>query len=112
MSVASDMGIRPLGDQTFEGLHDAIIDTATWDAVQSKPACHATERDATKRRTAPNPLAGKLFDASGYRLTPSHANKKGRRYRYYISHHLIVGTSEDANSVGKGWRMKSNGWLR
>ena len=30
-------------------------------------------------------LAGKLFDETGDRLTPSHANRKGIRYRYYVS---------------------------
>lgn len=29
---------------------------------------------------------GKLFDERGRPLTPTHANKKGRRYRYYVSH--------------------------
>ena len=37
----------------------------------------------------PSPLAGILFDHTGDRLTPSHAVKKGRRYRYYIANRLI-----------------------
>ena len=39
--------------------------------------------DAVK--VEPSPLAGKLFDPSGAGLTPSHARKGERRYRYYIS---------------------------
>lgn len=37
-------------------------------------------------------LAGLIFDSDGNRMTPSHAVKKGTRYRYYVSHPLITGT--------------------
>jgi site-specific DNA recombinase len=43
-----------------------------------------------------------LFDESGQGLTPSHAIKKGRRYRYYISRHLTIGPA-DKNKTG--WRL-------
>ena len=35
-------------------------------------------------------LAGMLFDGDGNRMTPSHAVKKGTRYRCYVSHPLIT----------------------
>jgi site-specific DNA recombinase len=35
------------------------------------------------------------FDESGERLTPTHAVKKGTRYRYYVSRSLIIGTAKD-----------------
>ena len=35
------------------------------------------------------------FDESGERLTPTHAVKKGTRYRYYVSKSLITGTAKD-----------------
>src|ERR1700724_4661359 len=37
----------------------------------------------------------------GERLTPSHAVKKGRRYRYYVSAALIT----DAGTDREGWRL-------
>jgi hypothetical protein len=43
----------------------------------------------------PSLLAGPIFDESSERLTPSHAVKKGTRYRYYVSRSLIVGTAKD-----------------
>ena len=49
-----------------------------------------------------SPLAGKLFDESGEGLTPSHAVKGKRRYRYYVSRSLITGT---ANQSETGWRL-------
>jgi hypothetical protein len=46
-----------------------------------------TERPGLWRPGAETPslLAGLLFDHDGNRMTPTLANKRGRRYRYYIS---------------------------
>ena len=49
-----------------------------------------------------SPLLGKIFDQTGNRLTPSHAVKNGRRYRYYVSRGLVVGTSQEDPD---GWRL-------
>jgi site-specific DNA recombinase len=46
-----------------------------------------------------------LFDADGERLTPSHALKKGVRYRYYVSRHLITGDKSEA----RGMRLPGRG---
>jgi len=43
-------------------------------------------------------LAGLLFDAQRERMSPSHANKRGARYRYYVSKSLIDGTAK--TSIG------------
>ena len=43
-----------------------------------------------------------LTDARGERLTPSHAVKKGRRYRYYVSGALITEAGTDRV---QGWRL-------
>jgi hypothetical protein len=47
-------------------------------------------------------LIGKLFDESGEGLTPSHAVKGDRRYRYYVSRSLMKGP---AARVDGGWRL-------
>lgn len=47
-------------------------------------------------------MAGLIADGSGERMTPTHAVKKGRRYRYYVSTSLITGTRSDH---AKGWRI-------
>ena len=46
-----------------------------------------------------SPLIGKLFDEAGHRLTPSHATKAGRRYRYYVSRPLVTETAEPARGA-------------
>ena len=43
-------------------------------------------------------LVGILFDAQGERMSPSHATKRGTRYRYYVSRSLIEGTTK--TSIG------------
>jgi site-specific DNA recombinase len=54
--------------------------------------------------STPSPLTGKLFDESGERLTPSHATKGERRYRYYISRGLM----KDASERTRGWRLAAS----
>ena len=46
-------------------------------------------------------MTGLLFDESGDRLSPTHATKNGRRYRYYISHRLM----QAARNSDDGWRI-------
>jgi DNA invertase Pin-like site-specific DNA recombinase len=73
------------------GQHPPIVDEATWQAVQAQLA---TNRQGQRERTRcrdPALLAGLIFDAEGRRLTPTHAKKGSRRYRYYVSQSLIQG---------------------
>ena len=67
--------------QLSQGLHEAIIETATWDKVKAMLVGNAA-RDQDQINTGEqSPLAGIIFDHKGERLTPSHAVKGGRRYR-------------------------------
>ncbi len=87
-------------DLRHPGLHDPIIDRDLWDAVQRQLCDQRSSRHLRTGRIASSPLVGKLFDEAGQRLTPSHALKDGRRYRYYISSGLVTGTAEKP-----GWRL-------
>jgi site-specific DNA recombinase len=42
-------------------------------------------------------LAGLLYDVEGHRFTPTHANKRGKRYRYYCSRVLMKNNKEKAS---------------
>src|SRR6202043_4154196 len=77
-------------EQSHPGEHTPIIDQPLWDAVQAQLASNAAERNSSARHLQPSLLAGLLFDGDGNRMTPSHAVKKGRRYRYYVSGSLIT----------------------
>src|SRR5438046_2769438 len=88
--------------QLYPGQHPALIDAETWIVVQDQLATNACEHRRKAHATEPSLLAGLLFDARGERLTPSHAVKKGRRYRYYISTVLITDAGADR---AQGWRL-------
>src|SRR6266446_6232308 len=77
-------------EQSHPGEHTPIIDQPLWDAVQAQLASNAAERNSSARHRQPSLLAGRLFDGDGNRMTPSHAVKKGTRYRYYVSGSLIT----------------------
>jgi DNA invertase Pin-like site-specific DNA recombinase len=83
-------------DQSYPGEHKAIIDPTLWDAVQARLAENAVDRGTGTRVKNPSLLGGLLFDGEGHRMTPTHAVKNGKRYRYYVSRPLIVGARADA----------------
>ena len=78
----------------FPGEHQATVDAALFADVQAMLASNRIERVGRHDRE-PSLLTGLLHDADGERLTPSHAMKKGVRYRYYVSQHLIAGTKRE-----------------
>jgi hypothetical protein len=76
--------------QSYAGGHEQIVDQPLWDAVQAKLAGNAAEHSDCGKTQQPSLLAGMLFDRDGNRMTPSHAGKKGTRYRYYVSGSLMT----------------------
>jgi DNA invertase Pin-like site-specific DNA recombinase len=89
------------GDKVWPGQHEAIIDREMWDAVQKGLSDQAPAIRQGARMGRKSLLAGLVFDETGDRLSPSHAVKDGRRYRYYISHRLMQARKRDE----AGWRL-------
>jgi len=73
----------------YPGLHEPIIHQELWDEVQAALSDNRVERVTRSPATAPSLLAELVYDDSGERMSPTHANKKGMRYRYYVSQSLI-----------------------
>lgn len=92
--------------KVYDGQHEAIVDLELWTDVQEKIKANCKRRRNGANAKEPRLLAGLLFDADGKRLTPSHAVKNGRRYRYYVSRFLIV-RAADAPQTG-GWRIPAH----
>ena len=88
--------------ELYPGQHPALIDAETWTAVRDQLATNARDHRRQAKAAEPSLLAGLLVDANGERLTPSHAVKKGRRYRYYVSAALITEAGTDR---AQGWRL-------
>ena len=89
-------------DQLYPGQHPALIDADSWAAVRDQVAGNASDHLRKAKAAEPSLLSGLLVDAQGERLTPSHAVKKGRRYRYYVSAALITDAGTDR---AQGWRL-------
>ena len=88
--------------QVYDGQHPAIIDPKTWDKVQELLQSGAAISRGTRKKAITSPLAGKLFDETGDRLTPSHSRKNGKRLRYYVSRRVIAGGCEKHPDA---WRL-------
>jgi DNA invertase Pin-like site-specific DNA recombinase len=70
---------------TYAGKHKEIIDEQLWNEVRS---IHREPARARARATAAREVAllrGLIFGPDGRAMTPQHARKNGRCYRYYVS---------------------------
>jgi len=84
------------------GQHQAIVDRAVWARTQQQLQAH---RVRTKRHAAnceKSPLIGRLVDENGDGLTPSHARKGEREYRYYVSRPF---PARGDMPTRRGWRL-------
>src|SRR5690349_7929075 len=88
--------------QLHPGQQPALIDDASWSIVRDQLATNTSDHRHKAKAAEPSLLAGLLVDARGERLTPSHAVKKGQRYRYYVSAALITDAGTDR---AQGWRL-------
>jgi hypothetical protein len=86
--------------EVFPGEQTAILDRALFETAQTKLDRQRTNH-AKVRQKSSSLLTGRIFDERGNRMTPSHAVKKGVRYRYYISAPLIQGQSDEAAKLNR-----------
>ncbi len=96
--------------QVHPGQHPAIIGEDLWQAVQARlEANRIADANKTNAR-APSLLAGRIRTDAGDPFMPSHANKNGKRYRYYVSrpaegvHQKHRRWCLPAGEVEGGWR--------
>jgi site-specific DNA recombinase len=86
--------------EVHRGEHEAILEPALFEAVQGKLAAQAVAR-CCRLRGSPALLTGRLFDERGNRMSPSHSNKGGARYRYYVSQAVLQGKPQPPGSIGR-----------
>lgn len=80
-------------EELHDGLHEAIIDNATWQSVQTQLADHGGKAISAVRRSAKRLLDGVLYDAKGRLMRTTYTNKSVRqagtirtkRYWYYTT---------------------------
>jgi len=87
-------------EASHRGEHAPILDRDLFEAVQAKLAANAVARQV-RRRGAAAVLTGRIFDDRGNRMSPSHSNKLGVRYRYYVSQAILQQRKAEAGSVAR-----------
>ncbi len=88
-------------DSIYDGEHDAIIDQALFDEVQSIFGINRNDNVMGKKAKNPSLLAGMITDPDGRTMSPTHACKGSKRFRYYVSR---LASGDDKNSI---WRLPS-----
>src|SRR5450631_3931879 len=68
----------------------AIVDRNLFDAVQAKLDEQLNNHNSARMKSEAL-LTGRIFDDRGNRMSPSHARKRGIKYRYYLSTALLEG---------------------
>src|SRR5208282_2320523 len=86
-------------DANYPGEHEAIVDQKLWEQVQQVLAENRQALKTGAHFASGSLLKGLIFDDAGNRMSPIHANKGGRRYRYYVSQPLLQHRSEEAGSA-------------
>jgi hypothetical protein len=82
------------------GEHEPILERELFEAVQAKLAANTVTRQV-RLNGSPAILTGRIFDDRGNRMSPSHSNKLGVRYRYYVSHAILQQRKAEAGSVAR-----------
>ena len=84
--------------EAHRGDHAPILDRELFEAVQARLAAQAVQR-RRRLRGSPALLAGRIFDERGNRMSPSHSNKGGARYHYYVSQAVLQNRPAAATAI-------------
>ncbi|MGO4637892.1 recombinase family protein [Mesorhizobium sp. 2RAF45] len=88
-------------DQVYDGEHEPIVTSVTFEEAQALLATQAPRRRSQSNGTQAHLLTGLLFDEAGEKLRSVHANKQGVRYRYYVSKQFV----DQRRNGSEGWRL-------
>lgn len=81
--------------RVHEGQHPAILDLATFEAVEKQLAAN-TQSHKRQRLASSHLLTGRIRDTNGTAMSPTHAQKGSRRYRYYVTQPTLQGRAGPA----------------
>ena len=95
-------GASPIRARSTQASIPPIVDQDLWDQVQQSLGHHlGTARAKRTRQASEAPLAGKLFDDRGNRMSPTWARKGSRRWRYYVSQAALQGDKSNAGTIAR-----------
>ena len=85
-------------EKIYPGNHSAIIKPELWDRAQAILTGQKKATSQKSKHRSPALLAGLLFDDKGSRLIPNHANKKGKKYHYYVGERAEKDSTSNSDS--------------
>jgi len=83
----------------YDGEHKAIVDQHLFDEVQNIFATNRSDNILGNKSKNPSLLISLITDPDGRSMTPTHASRRSKRYRYYVTR-LEPGADKNA-----AWRM-------
>jgi hypothetical protein len=95
------VGEVPHKDKWYKGLHDEILSPELFQKTQETLQENRIKDRSIENHKEPSLLAGKIFDDKDNYMSPSHSNKKGKRYRYYLSQAVIRHESQKIGEITK-----------
>ena len=88
-------------DERHKGQHDGIVPRDLFDRVQAQ-LTDARRRDGgAPRSSVQHLLTGLIWDSAGNRMSPSHGQKAGQRYRYYVSRPSLTGSKAPKGTIDR-----------
>jgi DNA invertase Pin-like site-specific DNA recombinase len=90
--------------ELYPGEHPRIVPEDLFQDVQTALSAQGPGKAARAKRPSTSLLKGLVFDEAGVPLQVSHTNKKGRKYRYYVSATKMRGPTQ----AGDGFRIPAS----
>jgi len=85
--------------QVYPGEHQGIVPRDLWDRAQAVLQISPRVRANQNRAQTPALLKGLIFGLDGRALSPTHARKNGRLYRYYVAQRVLKGDAAGDDSI-------------
>jgi len=85
--------------ERYKGEHKPIVPLKLFDAVGAHLASLRRRGPGVTLVSRRHPLVGLLWDDAGNRMSPTHGQKNGRKYRYYVSRAAMSGVPDAAGSI-------------
>ena len=85
--------------QVYPGEHQAIVPRDLWDRAHAVLQISPRVRANQNRAQTPALLKGLIFGIDGRALSPTHARKNGRLYRYYVAQRVLKGDAVGDDSI-------------
>ena len=85
--------------EVYDGIHEPIIDVEIFNQVQDLLENNCNSHKRRYKAEQASLLASKLYDDNNFIMSPSHAVKNNKRYRYYVSQAILSKQKEKSGSL-------------